>query len=299
MRGEGDERGRRGRARTTLLVSRAGALLAVALVTAAACGGAAAPARSRDVLVGSTTTTQDTGLLDKLVPDFEHRTGDHVKLVIGGTGQVLQTAGRGDLDVLLVHSPAEEEAFVASGNGVERRLVMHNDFILLGPPADPAGARGSDVLAAYRSIARAGAPFISRGDRSGTNARELVLWKSAGVDPVGKPWYVESSAGQLPTLQLAAQRSAYVFADRGTWLANQKALVGLDLLVEGGRELLNVYHVIVVSPTRFPKVNAAAARAFAAYLVGADGQRLIGAFGTARFGRPLFTPDAGKDESTL
>jgi tungstate transport system substrate-binding protein len=252
-----------------------------------------------DVFIGSTTTTQDTGLLDELIPDFQRRTGYRAKTVIGGTGQVLTTAGRGDLDVLLVHSPADELRFVSAGNGVERQLVMHNDFVLVGPASDPARVRGGSPVDAFRSIGNAGKGFVSRGDRSGTHAKELSLWSAAGVQPAGKPWYVEAAAGQLQTLQLAAQKSAYALADRGTWLANQGALVGLDVLVQGGRELLNVYHVIVVNPERFPKVNLSGARAFAEYLVGAEGQRLIGSFGIARFSRPLFVPDAGKNEDAL
>ena len=252
-----------------------------------------------DVFIGSTTTTQDTGLLDELIPDFQRRTGYRAKTVIGGTGQVLTTAARGDLDVLLVHSPADEAGFVSAGNGVERELVMHNDFVLVGPTNDPAQVRGGTPVEALRSIGNVRSGFVSRGDRSGTHAKELSLWSAAGLQPAGKPWYVEAAAGQLQTLQLAAQKRAYALADRGTWLANQGALIGLEVLVQGGRELLNVYHVIVVNPDRFPKVNVSGARAFAAYLIGADGQALIGSFGTARFGRPLFVSDAGKNEDAL
>jgi tungstate transport system substrate-binding protein len=270
----------------------------VALVVACGQPPPGSPA-NQDVFIGSTTTTQDTGLLDELIPDFQRRTGYRAKTVIGGTGQVLTTAGRGDLDVVLVHSPPDEVAFISAGNGVERQLVMHNDFVLVGPASDPAHVRGRTVLDAFRSIGDARAGFISRGDRSGTHVRELSLWSAAGIDPSGKPWYVGAAAGQLQTLHLAAQKNAYALADRGTWLANQGALIGLEVLVQGGRELLNVYHVILVNPDRFPKVNTSGGRAFAAYLVGADGQRLIASFGIARFGRPLFVPDAGKNEETL
>jgi tungstate transport system substrate-binding protein len=238
-------------------------------------------------------------LLDELIPDFERRTSYHVKPVIGGTGQILTTAARGDLDVILVHSPDDELAFVAAGNGIERRLVMHNDFILVGPAGDPVGVRGRGIVDAFEAIAAAGAGFVSRGDRSGTNTKELSLWARAGIDPAGRSWYVAAAAGQLQTLQLAAQKRAYALADRGTWLANQKAIVGLDLLVQGGHDLLNIYHVVLVNPARFPKINSVGARAFAAYLVGPAGQQLIGTFGAAKFGRPLFVGDAGKNEAAL
>lgn len=252
-----------------------------------------------DLLVGTTTTTQDTGLLDALVPDFERRTGWKVKLVVGGSGQILTQAARGDLDVLLTHSPAAEQAFVAAGNGVDRRLVMHNDFVLMGPASDPAGVKDIAPADAFRRIYDRGAPFVSRGDRSGTNVKELELWKSAGRDPQGRPWYIESGVGQLQNLQLAVTRDAYTLTDRGTFVANRTLLAGLVVLVEHAAELLNVYHVTTVSPQRFPRVQAAGAKAFADYLTGPDGQALIASFGVAKYGEATFTADAGKDEATL
>src|SRR5713101_5340765 len=155
------------------------------------------PAPQGSVLVGTTTTTQDTGLLDVLIPDFERRTGWKVKLVVGGSGQILTQAARGDLDVILVHSPSDEMAFVMAGNATDRRLVMHNDFVVLGPTNDPAGVKGLAITDALRRVYDAGAPFISRGDKSGTNVKELALWQDAARDPKGKPWYVESGVGQL------------------------------------------------------------------------------------------------------
>jgi tungstate transport system substrate-binding protein len=284
--------------------------LLVAAVFLAACSGdwrcsvqtptaspTAAPQGS--VLVGTTTTTQDTGLLDVLIPDFERRTGWKVKLVVGGSGQILTQAARGDLDVILTHSPTDEEAFVKAGNATDRRLVMHNDFVILGPTADPTGIRGQRISDALRRIYDVGAPFISRGDKSGTNVKELALWQDAGRDPKGKPWYVESGVGQLQNLQLAVTRRAYTLSDRGTWIANQKQLTGLAILVQGGPTLLNVYHVTVLDPARFPRVELRGARAFADYLVGRDGQAVIAAYGVQPYGQATFTADAGKNEADL
>lgn len=251
------------------------------------------------VLVGTTTTTQDTGLLDVLIPDFERRTGWKVKLVVGGSGQILTQAARGDLDVILTHSPVEEEAFVKAGNGTDRRLVMHNDFVVLGPQADPAGIKGLAISDALRKIYDAGASFISRGDKSGTNVKELSLWQGAGRDPKGRPWYVESGVGQLQNLQLAVTRRAYTLSDRGTWIANQKQLTDLAVLVQGGPALLNVYHVIVLDPATFPRIEVRGARAFADYIVGPFGQGLIAAYGVQRYGQSTFTADAGKNEADL
>jgi tungstate transport system substrate-binding protein len=262
------------------------------------CGPSATPTGGREVLAGTTTTTQDTGLTDALLEDFHRRSAYRVKLVVAGTGQILQTAARGELDVVLTHSPEAEEQFVRDGYGRDRRLVMHNDYLVLGPVQDPLGIRGRDSRSAFAAIAAGNGPFVSRGDQSGTHVKELALWSSAGVAARGRAWYVESSAGQLQTLQLASQRRAYVLADRGTWLAN-RALLDLVPLVEGGRELLNIYHVMVIRPERFPKVNHDGARAFADYLVSVEGQALIAGFGVSRFGQPLFVPDAGRNESEL
>ncbi len=278
-------------------------LVALSLVLLTACtpGATASPTPQPqgDLLLGSTTTTQDTGLLDVLVPDFEKRSGWRVKLVVGGSGQVLAQGARGDLDVLLTHSPAAEEAFVAAGNGVDRRLVMHNDFVLMGPASDPAHLKGLDPVAAFRRMYDQGTTFVSRGDQSGTNVKELELWKDAGVDPKGKPWYIESGVGQLQNLQLALTRNAYVLTDRGTYVANTQLLSGLVILVEHAHVLLNIYHVTTVDPKKFPRVNAAGAKAFADYVTGPDGQSLIASFGVAKYGQPAFTADAGKDEASL
>lgn len=279
---------------------------ALALLVAAACAGGegahdaatAGPTRtSGQLLLASTTTTQDSGLLDALIPAFERRTGYSVKLVAGGSGQALENGRRGDLDVLLVHSPQAEEAFVAAGDGIERRPVMHNDFIVVGPAHDPADVRHApDAAAAFRAIAAVRATFVSRGDQSGTNVVELGLWRQAGVDPEGQRWYVETGQGQGATLQVASQRGGYALADRGTWLAQRDVLTGLAPLFEGQPPLLNHYHVIVVNPQKHPKVNVEAARAFAAFVTGAEGQAIIATFGVDRYGEPLFVPDAGDEE---
>ena len=278
--------------------------LLVLLVTAFACGPISAPtlasrAPLRDVLVGSTTTTQDTGLLDTLIPDFEKRTGWKVKLVIGGSGQILTQASRGDLDVVLTHSPAAEESFVASGVGIDRRLVMHNDFVLVGPSSDPAEVKGLPIADALERIYSKAATFASRDDQSGTNVKELALWKAAGLDPAGQSWYLRSGVGQLQNLQLAESRDAYALTDRGTYLANRKLLSHLSVLVEHGKDLLNIYHVTRVDPAKFPRVNADGAKAFADYVTGKDGQALIASFGVAKYGQPTFIADAGKNEDEL
>lgn len=288
-------------------MDRRAGIRAVALVVAlVACAPApastasSAPASPQgSVLVGTTTTTQDTGLLDVLIPDFERRTGWKVKLVVGGSGQILTQAARGDLDVILTHSPTDEETFMKAGYSSDRRLIMHNDFVVLGPVADPAKIKGLAISAALRTIYDAGARFISRGDKSGTNVKELSLWSEAGRDPKGRPWYVESGVGQLQNLQLAVTRRAYTLSDRGTLIANQKQLQGLVVLVQGGATLLNIYHVIVLDPAKFPRVELRGAKAFADYLVGTSGQGLIASYGVAQFGQSTFTADAGKNEADL
>jgi tungstate transport system substrate-binding protein len=251
-----------------------------------------------DLLLVSTTSTQDSGLLDVLLPAFEQQSGYHVKLVAVGSGQALQMGEDGNADVILLHSPAAEETFMANGFGIDRRLVMHNDFVLAGPASDPAGIRGSTPPAALQAIYLAGAAFVSRGDDSGTNVKELALWKSAGLDPAGQPWYIETGQGQGVTLTIASEKEAYALTDRATFLANEPNLQ-LEILVEGDPGLLNVYHVITVNPGKWPKVNLAGARAFADFVTSPAGQAIIADFGVDKYGQPLFYPDAGKNESDL
>jgi tungstate transport system substrate-binding protein len=247
---------------------------------------------AREILLSTTTSTQDSGLLEYLIPLFERQSGYTVKTVAVGSGAAIALGQRGEADVVLAHAPDNERQFVASGAGIERRLVMNNDFIIVGPPADPVGIRGTaDPVAALKRIAEAGNPFISRGDNSGTHQLELQLWREAGIAPKGQGWYVESGGGMGQTLQIADQRAAYTISDRATYLAF-KDRVRLDILTEQDERLLNIYHVTLVNPQRFPAVNAAGAKAFADFLLTAETQRLIDEFGRDRYGQPLFTPCA-------
>jgi tungstate transport system substrate-binding protein len=279
---------------------KAFAFLAVALACAAALFTAVpATAASKNLILATTTSTQDSGLLDVLIPAFEKKTGLLVKTIAVGSGQAMAMGEKGEADVLLVHSPAAEEKFMKGGFGASRALVMHNDFVVVGPPSDPAGIKGTKpTAAAFRKIAGKGALFLSRGDNSGTHAKELGLWKSAGVAPEGKPWYQQTGLGMGQTLSVAAEKNGYTLADRGTYLSMRKSL-GLDILVEGDRDLLNVYHVIVVNPAKWPTVNAEGAKAFAGFLVDPETQKAIGTFGVGKFGAPLFFPDAGKKAEDL
>lgn len=257
------------------------------------------PTKASGTLILSTTTsTQDSGLLDVLVPAFEKETGYTVKTVAVGSGQAIEQASRGDADVVLVHSPAAEKTMVEAGDGIERTLVMHNDFIIVGPKSDPAGLKTATTINdAMTAISTKQAKFISRGDNSGTNALELKLWQGLNITPKGQSWYEESGQGMGATLQIANQKAAYTISDRATYLA-QKANLDLDILFQKDKALLNVYHVIVVSPDKHPSVNVTAARAFAAYLVRSDIQEIIGKFGVDKAGEQLFVPDAGKPEPT-
>jgi len=251
------------------------------------------PARP-DLLLATTTSTQDSGLLDVLIPDFEKKTGYRVKTSAVGTGAALAIGARGDADVVLVHAPSLEQDFMKQGNGDRRLFVMHNDFIVVGPPADPAGITGKGALDALRAIAAAQATFISRGDNSGTDVLEKSLWKQVGITP-SKPWYVEAATGMGQTLQIASEKRAYTITDRSTYVA-RKASLDLGIVVDKDPPLLNYYHVITVSPTKFPKVNSGGANAFADYLVNAETQKLIASFGVDKFGQQLFFPDAGQPD---
>ncbi len=289
-------------------------ILAVALAAcsgasgspAASASGATSPAASagasaagpHDLILATTTSTQDSGLLDVLVPAFEKASGYTVKTVALGSGAALKLGTDGNADVLLVHSPAAEKTFMDAGSGVDRLLVMHNRFLIVGPTADPAGILGLTSAAdAFRKIAATGSPFVSRGDGSGTEAKELAYWKAISVTPAA-PWYIKSGQGMGATLQVASEKGAYTLTDIATWAAGRDKLALADL-VHGDASLLNIYHVIGVNPARWPKVNAAGAKAFSDYLLSADGQALIGAFGKDTYGLQLFVPDAGKSESGL
>ncbi len=246
------------------------------------------------VVLATTTSTQDTGLLDVLVPAFEHASGYQVKTIAVGTGAALAMGERGDADVLLVHAPSAEEAYMTKGRGLARALVMHNAFIVVGPAADPAHVHGAaSAQAAFAAIARAGAPFVSRADDSGTNIKELALWKAAAVTPAAA-WYVKTGSGMADTLHVASQKNAYALTDDGTFLS-QRATLAIVPLVEDVRDLRNIYHVIVVKPLEGRVANEPGARAFAAFVTSPAGQGIIGTYGRERFGRPLFTPDAGAE----
>jgi tungstate transport system substrate-binding protein len=273
-------------------------LLALAMTVSMAGIAAAQPAQ-KNVIMATTTSTQDSGLLDVLLPIFEKKTGYFVKTISVGSGQAMAMGAKGEADVLLVHSPAAEKKFMADGNGVERRLVMHNDYIILGPPADPAKIKGMKKASeAFKKIAATGSIFMSRGDNSGTNSKEKEVWKAAGVKYEGEKWYQQTGLGMGQTLAVAAEKKTYTLADRGTYLALQKRL-GLDILVEGDGILLNIYHVIEVNPKKWPKANFAGAKAFGDFMVSKETQAIIKTFGVDKFGSPLFFPDAGKKEEAL
>jgi tungstate transport system substrate-binding protein len=260
----------------------------------------AAPHPANPKLILSTTTsTTDTGLLDYLLPIFEKQTGYVVTPLSLGSGQALDTAARGEADVLLVHSPDAEQAFMAAGNGVDRRLVMHNDFVIVAPAKDSAGIKGdNDAVDAFKRIAVAKAPFVSRGDNSGTNAEELKLWKLAGITPKGQSWYIESGTGMGQTLGIANEKEAYTLSDRGTYLAQQKNLQ-LSIMVQGDPTLLNIYHVIRTNPAKSDKLNVDGAKAFADFMVAPATQKLIADYGKDKYGQALFFPDAGKSEDQV
>jgi tungstate transport system substrate-binding protein len=276
-------------------------ILGVCLL-AGACAPAAAASPTAptnpNIILATTTSTQDSGLLDVLIPLFEQQTGYTVKTVAVGTGEALKMGQQGNADVLLVHAPSSEKTYMDGGYGKDRWLVMHNDFILVGPPSDPAGIKGKSTTDALAAISAGGAPFISRGDQSGTNTKELALWKAANIDPSGKPWYSETGQGMGATLTVASEKDAYTLTDRATYLAN-KANLQLDTLVEGDPTLLNIYHVITVNPDKWPKINYAGGLAFAKWLLTPETQKVIGQFGVDKFGQQLFVPDAGKDETQL
>jgi tungstate transport system substrate-binding protein len=259
-------------------------------------GTTSVQAQPKSIILATTTSTQDSGLLDVLLPVFEKKTGYFVKTIAVGSGQAMAMGQKGEADVLLVHSPAAEKKFVAEGDGINRRLVMHNDFIIIGPPGDSAKIKGIKLASeAFKKIASSQALFLSRSDKSGTHTKEMGIWKAAGIKPEGEKWYQQTGLGMGQTLNVAAEKKGYTLADRGTYLALKKNL-GLDILVEGDAILLNIYHVIEVNPAKWPKVNAAGGKAFADFMVSKETQGIIKTFGVDKFGSPLFFPDAGKKE---
>ncbi|MGH9308352.1 MAG: substrate-binding domain-containing protein [Vicinamibacterales bacterium] len=243
------------------------------------------------IILVTTTSTQDTGLLDVLVPRFERESGIAVKVIAVGSGAALRMASAGDADAVLVHAPAAEEKYAAAGDLAEGRAVMHNDFALIGPSADPAGVRAAPSIAGAMKAIAAGGTFISRGDDSGTHQLEMALWRSAQIDPRSLSRREETGQGMGATLNVADQRQAYTLTDRGTYLALGRRL-GLTVLLQGDPRLLNRYHAYVVNPAKHPRVKAAEARRFVAFLVSAPVQEIIGKFGRLEYGEPLFFPDA-------
>ncbi len=251
---------------------------------------------NKSIILATTTSTQDSGLLDVLIPVFEKESGYIVKTIAVGSGQALKMGEKGEADVLLAHSPDAEKQVVGQGFGINRRLVMHNDFVIVGPPADPAKIKGmKSAKDALLKVAQRKAQFFSRSDNSGTHALEKKLWKAADLTVDGQAWYQQTGLGMGQTLNVTAEKRGYTLADRGTYLSLKKTL-GLNILVEGDPLLLNVYHVMEVSAAKWPKVNSSGAKAFSDFLVSPKGQQIIRTFGIEKYGTPLFFPDAGRKD---
>lgn len=245
----------------------------------------------KELKLATTTSTQDSGLLDVLLPEFEKDTNYKVKVIAVGSGQAIEMGTAGDVDVILVHSRAAEDKFVADGFGIDRRDVMYNDFLIIGPAEDPAGIKGStDTIMAFKAIAAKQALFVSRGDDSGTDKKEKGIWEKAGIKPAGA-WYIESGQGMGDTFRMADEKKAYTLIDRATYLA-QKDKYKLEVIIEGDKSLLNPYGVIPVNPEKFPKVDYEGATKFAEWLTSEKGQKMIGEFGVKEFDQQLFVPDA-------
>lgn len=271
-------------------------LLLLFSILLTACGSAA-PANP-NIILATTTSTQDSGLLDVLVPMFQEQSGYTVKTVAVGTGEALKMGEEGNADVLLVHAPSSEVTFMDGGFGKDRLLVMHNDFIIVGPAADPAGIKTLGPRESFEEIYNSGASFVSRGDDSGTHKKELDFWKKAQLEPTGQPWYLETGQGMGASLTVASEKGAYILTDRATYLAN-KGNLQLEILLEGNNALLNVYHVITVNPEKWAGVNYEGAMAFAKFMIDAETQKVIGEFGVDTYGQPLFYPDADKSDADL
>ncbi len=289
--------------------SRSSLLLSLLLVMALSVGTctpsisaateAAAPSNP-NLILATTTSTQDSGLLDVLIPLFEAESGYMVQTVAVGSGQAMQMGQEGNADVLLVHSPSAEKQFMTDGWGKDRALVMHNDFIIVGPADDPAQIKGLAAIDAFQAIAATQANFIARGDKSGTSTKELGIWAKARLDPAAEQpaWYTETGQGMGATLTIASEKNGYTLTDRATFLANRGNL-DLEILVEGDNSLLNVYHVITVNVQKWPKVNYDGAKAFLEFMLVPVTQEVIGQFGVDTYGQPLFYPDADKTDADL
>ena len=270
---------------------------AIAAFAMLAVGGISAVAQDKSIVVASTTSTQDSGLFDHILPLFEAETGIDVRVVAQGTGQALDTGRRGDADVVFVHAKAQEEKFIEEGFGVKRFDVMYNDFVLIGPKSDPAGIRGStDIAAALTAIRTKEAPFVSRGDKSGTHSAELRLWKEAGIDIAAAKgdWYREIGQGMGAALNTAGAMNAYVLSDRGTWLSF-KNRGELGIVVEGDKRLFNQYGVMLVNPEKHPSVKADLGQSFIDWLISPEGQEAIDEYEID--GKQLFFPNAERERS--
>ena len=277
-------------------VQRKIALCSIVVLSLFIFGAASIQAQQKTVILSTTTSTQDSGLLDVLIPIFEKQSGYFVKTIAVGSGQAMAMGQKGEADVLLVHSPAAEKKFVEEGYGLNRRIIMHNDFIVVGPPEDPAKVKGMKSAAeSFKGIAAGNALFLSRADKSGTHVKEMDIWKAAGINPEGQKWYQQTGLGMGQTLSVTNEKKGYTLADRGTYLAVKKNLQ-MDILVEGDGILLNIYHVIEINPAKWPKVNVAGGKAFADFMVTKETQEIIRTFGVDKYGSPLFFPDAGKKE---
>jgi tungstate transport system substrate-binding protein len=276
-----------------------GFLLALMLLILAACGNSdtndsaekvkktepkAAPT---EMILATTTSTQDSGLLDVLIPMFEKENNVKVKTIAVGTGQALEMGTKGEADALLVHAPAAEKAVVDAGDAINYKRVMYNDFILVGPKENPAGVSGDDINSAFKKLSERQATFVSRGDDSGTHKKELGIWAAASIKPAGE-WYVSTGQGMGQTLQVAAEKKGYVLTDRATWLAQEKNLDTLQIVVEGGKDLMNIYHVMQVNPEKHDKINSKDAKKFVEFMVDAKTQDVIEEFGKKEYGQSLF-----------
>lgn len=248
--------------------------------------------KDKEIILSTTTSTQDSGLLDSILPDFTEKTGIKVKVVAVGTGQALRNGEDGEADVLLVHAKKDEEKFVEEGHGLERFDVMYNDFVILGPKEDPAGIKEnpSDVIAALKKISESQATFVSRADDSGTHKKELALWQQAGIEPSGD-WYKEAGQGMGDTIQMAEEMQGYTLSDRATYLSMKDDL-DLQILVEGDENLFNQYGVIAVNPEKNDQINGEGAQDFIDWILSDETQELIGEYGKEEYGEPLFTPNA-------
>ncbi len=280
-----------GKRRIVALLLVAALLAGVIAATVVGCG--TKTVQRTDLILATTTSTQDTGLLDQWIPMFEADNPYNVKVIAVGSGQSIEMGRKGECDVMLVHSPAAEEQLVADGFAIDRKTVMHNDFVIIGPLNDPAGAKSTTTsAAAFTAIANTQVPFFSRGDGSGTNTKEIAIWKTAGITPTGQTWYTSTGSGMADTLRITNEKQGYTIADRGTWLAQKANLPALQIVEEGDPGLFNQYHVMAVNPEKYPNVNNAGAEAFVNFCVSKKAQEFLNTFGVDKYGQQLFFPDA-------